>query len=193
MKQVVQLCLGIIGISFIMVGISFVTDKVGSVVSDQPQHICIFEIIQSWGMSHGTKWVGSYYKDSVRITAYHVIESCKNDCYIHTPTVDLPINTIKRLKNSDIGLFSLNHSIDCLPVPKEKDLLITYVSGAQHIVPTSIKNATISTQTTYGQSGSPVFSDGRVIGVVSKRWDGYTAIAIVDKCSKKSHECGILL
>jgi len=46
---------------------------------------------------------------------------------------------------------------------------VSYISGVQQKIPVNVTGIFISYTPDYGQSGSPFFKQGKIIGVISKK------------------------
>lgn len=183
MMRLVQLCLGVIGIPFLIVGVSYIVDNDKTLPVSSDEQACVYEIVQSGDNILSRKWVGSYRKDGIRISAYHVVQDCASNCWLDTQTWDkskkmLLLQAIRRIGTSDIALFQIPWNYTCVTTDTQSSVL-SIVSGKLAHFPVTISGTTINLETSYGQSGSPVYQDGRLVGVVSQRAQWYSLIEIL--------------
>lgn len=151
--------------------------------------ICVYPLVNQNGTQIG---IASHLSGDIRITAQHVLYDCGDNCRVqiknyNNQTVDLNlgIRNAQDLGN-DRGIFEIVSSWGFTPVncATDNDGLVSYVSGVQQKIPVSVTGIFISYTPDYGQSGSPFFKQGKIIGVISKKWISGWILTLVDESSK---------
>lgn len=196
-NRLAQLCLLVIGIPFIYMWWS--GDFRGQTLPIQYADPCIFQIQllgsnivdSDEGFEIVTTWVvGVGYYDPVKkygVTAYHVIDNCgtttinQSNLFLWSSTTKVssehcfveqhPLSDIKRIGTSDVAIFDMKQ-YQCLTgviIPNSWTYLMTYQNSIMEKVPVTISGTYINYNPDYGQSGSPIFREWKMIGVVSQK------------------------
>ncbi len=181
MNRLVQLCIGIIGVPFLIVGFSYFSQKPKNLPIEDFD-TCVYQIISSWESSSAHQGIGSYWQSGVWVTAYHVVQECGNTCVLdiknNQKSKSVPILDIQRIGTSDIALFHTSFAPRCQPLA-HTTFVATFVSGVLQYIPVKIDGDIIDFLADYGQSGSPVYDGWIFVGVVSKRTEAGSFIELL--------------
>ena len=147
--------------------------------------VCVYPIVNKNGTQVG---IGSQMEGDIRVTAQHVLDDCKNECSIliqnfkqMTGDLKLDITESRKVAN-DTGIFQVrkNGGFVSTLCKRQNDGFVTYVSGEQQKIPVNVTGTFISYTPDFGQSGSPYFEKGRIIGVMSKKWISGWVLSLID-------------
>ncbi|HNG96664.1 MAG TPA: hypothetical protein PLW93_00155 [Candidatus Absconditabacterales bacterium] len=139
---------------------------------------CVFQLINN---NHTIQGIISYRTGGVRITAKHVLfPSIYDDSDIQGYKDRVRFTFQDRYyylqsilhSSGDLVFITINNFNTNYCTYSHLDGLVTYESGIQKIIPV-VHSGIIIDYTPYpGQSGSPVFVQGKLMGVVSRRFEG---------------------
>lgn len=144
-------------------------------------------------------WIAYYDPQKKRaITAYHVIDRCnttitsesnifmgsssKNisskNCFVSGSS----LKNIKRVGTWDIATFVISSSA-CgfsFDIPMSGTYLVTMENGLLKKIPVRLSGTLMNYNPNRGQSGSPVFENGKIIGVTSRKYNDGWVIELID-------------
>ena len=205
MNRLVQICIGIIGVPFLIVIWAYFTKDQMQILTPTESWICVvpiqavritrndesFETPVVWT---GMEWVAFF--DPLKkqwITAFHVIQYCNQ---WETPSIDdrthlvkkcfinwKPIANIQRVWISDLSFFDIDQWF-CdngqLLDSSTWVRLLSYLSGQLIELPVKVAGTMIDYVPNYGQSGSPIFSGNLLIGIISRKTENAGYIELVN-------------
>ncbi len=149
--------------------------------------LCVYPLVNTNGTQIG---VASYRTGDIWITAQHVLEDCDGQCNVQIKNYnnqkkDLSLVTHSQQNlGNDRGVFQIvaEASFTTANCATDIDGLVTFVSGSQQKIPaTEVTGIFISYMPDFGQSGSPFFEEGRIIGVMSRKWVSGGILNLIDE------------